>query len=233
MKAGRKLSLQRRIYKFFKFRIKKLLLLRRNKATLFRLRGKPLLVLPEVFHPGMYNTSSYFVKSISNANIRSDDKVLDLGTGSGVGAVFAAQFSEHVVATDINPIAVRCAKINALLNGFDDRIDVKLGDLFEPVEGKKFDLILYTPPFYLGKPVDRFEIAFKGGEKDEHVCYKFFSSVANYLTSSGRVRMLWSTIADFPEMENELVKNGLEILKVEQSDIFTEVVFTYEFRPKR
>ncbi len=233
MKGGKKLSLQRRIYKFFKYRINKLLIFRKNKPVLFSLRGKSLIVLPEVFHPGMYNTSPYFAQSISNANIKTDNRVLDLGTGSGVGAVFASEYSKHVVATDINPNAVRCARINALLNDAADRIDARLGDLFEPVEGEKFDLILYTPPFYLGKARDWHETAFKGGEGEDHVCHKFFSNVENHLTPEGRVRMLWSTIADYPGMEEELARNGLEIIKVEQRDIMTEVVLIYEFRPKR
>lgn len=232
MKGGKKLSLQRRIYKFFKYRINKLLLFRKNKPTLLSLRGKSLIVLPEVFHPGLYNTSPYFAESISNAHIKPSDKVLDLGTGSGVGAIFAAGHSHHVVATDINPNAVRCASINALLNDVADRIDTRLGDLFEPVEGETFDLILYNPPFYLGKARNWHEMAFKGGEEEEHVCHKFFSTVANYLTPEGRVRMLWSTIADYPGMEEELMRNGLEIIKIEQRDIVTEVVLIYEFRPK-
>ena len=233
MKGGKKLSLQRRIYKFFKYRINKILIFRKSEPTLFRLRGKSLIVLPEVFHPGLYNTSPYFAESISNANIKSADRVLDLGTGSGIGAVFAAEHSKHVVATDINPNAVRCALINALLNDVADKIDTRLGDLFEPVEGEKFDLILYNPPFYLGKARNWHEIAFKGGEGENHVCHKFFSNVANYLTPGGRVRMLWSTMADYPGMEEELMRNGLEIIKVEQRDILTEVVLIYEFGPKR
>ena len=192
-----------------------------------------MIVLPEVFHPGLYNTSLYFAESISNTNIKSADRVLDLGTGSGIGAIFAAEHSKHVVATDINPNAVRCALINALLNDVADRIDTRLGNLFEPVKGEKFDFILYNPPFYLGKAKNWHEIAFKGGEGEEHVCHKFFSNVANYLTAEGKVRMLWSTIADYPGMEEELMRNGLEIIKVEQKDILTEVVFIYEFRPKR
>ena len=62
-----------------------------------------------------------------------------MGTGSGVGAVFAAQWARRVVAVDINPAAVRCARINALLNHVEDRVDVVEGDLFEPIGGQRFD----------------------------------------------------------------------------------------------
>ena len=49
--------------------------------------------------------------------------VLDMGTGSGVGAVFAARNAARVVAVDVNPEAVRCARINVLLHHIEDRVD--------------------------------------------------------------------------------------------------------------
>ena len=78
--------------------------------------------------------------------------MLDLGTGSGVGAVFAAQWAGQVVAVDVNPAAVRCARINVLLHGVEDRVDVLQGDLFEPVAGERFDVILFNPPYFPGQP---------------------------------------------------------------------------------
>ena len=56
-----------------------------------------------------------------------------MGTGSGVCAVFAARHARRVVAVDINPAAVRCAGINALLNDLEHKIEVRHGDLFAPV----------------------------------------------------------------------------------------------------
>ena len=229
MKGGKKLSFPRRIFKFFKYRILKLLIFRKDRPTLHKIYNNYFLILPNVFHPRLYNTSVYFAKSMERANIKEDDSVLEIGTGSGIGAVFAAQHSKHVIATDINPFAVRCAKINAILNNLQDRIDVRLGSMFEPVENEKFDLILIHPPFYMGKPTNWHETAFKGGEEN-HVCHTFFSNVSKYLKPGGRVRMLWSTIADYPDMEKELEENNLVISKIEEKDNITEILFIYEFK---
>ena len=51
------------------------------------------------------------------------------------------------MAVDINPEAVRCAGINALLNHFEHKIEVRHGDLFAAVPAERFDLIVFNPPF--------------------------------------------------------------------------------------
>ena len=83
-----------------------------------------------------------------------DAEVLDMGTGSGVCAVIAARHARRVVAVDINAAAVRCARINALLNHVEQKIEVRHGDLFAPCAGERFDLILFNPPFLRGPPRD-------------------------------------------------------------------------------
>jgi methylase of polypeptide subunit release factors len=73
---------------------------------------------------------------------------LDLGTGSGVQALELARHAERVVAVDVNPRAAAFARFNALLNGCDN-VDVRVGNLFEPVEGERFDAIVSNPPYVI------------------------------------------------------------------------------------
>src|SRR3970040_1936444 len=72
--------------------------------------------------------------------------VIDLGTGCGLLALLAARSARRVVATDVVEACVRCTWRNALMNGFEVQVDVRLGDLFAPVTGEVFDLILTNPP---------------------------------------------------------------------------------------
>src|SRR5688572_25437857 len=73
--------------------------------------------------------------------------LLDLGCGCGLLGIAAAKApvpAREVWATDIDPRAVACAKGNAERNGV--AVHVEQGDLFEPVLGRRFDLIVTNPP---------------------------------------------------------------------------------------
>ena len=76
-------------------------------------------------------------------------RVLDLCTGGGSLAVIAAQtFSEaEVVATDLSGQALALAADNLALFGLEDRIELRQGYLWAPLEGLQFDLILCNPPY--------------------------------------------------------------------------------------
>ncbi len=77
---------------------------------------------------------------------RPGERVLELGTGVGLGAVLAARAGCHVIATDVVSEAATCARENALLNGVSDRVEVRVGDCYDPVRGMRFDLICTNPP---------------------------------------------------------------------------------------
>ena len=76
-------------------------------------------------------------------------RVLDLCTGSGVLAVTLARElpAAQVVATDISEPAAAMARRNAEHNQVADRVDVRIGDLFAPVAGESFDVVVANPPY--------------------------------------------------------------------------------------
>jgi len=77
-------------------------------------------------------------------------ELLDVGCGVGVLAVLAAKAGAlRVVATDINPVAVTNALANVLRHRVADRVEIRQGDLFEPIqEDEKFDLVFWNCPFH-------------------------------------------------------------------------------------
>ncbi|HEU0169173.1 MAG TPA: methyltransferase domain-containing protein, partial [Chloroflexota bacterium] len=79
---------------------------------------------------------------------RPIESALDLGTGGGYHAILAAAHAQHVVGVDINPRAIAFAQFNAALNGCDN-VEFRTGDMFEPVAGETFDLIVSNPPFVI------------------------------------------------------------------------------------
>src|SRR5579883_3351000 len=109
---------------------------RRHRATqLETVAGEPILVLSDVFNPKLFWTGAFFAESLlADATlVPPGAAVLDMGTGSGVAAVFAARRARRVLGVDVNPRAVLSARINALMHGVDDRVEVRHGDLFGPV----------------------------------------------------------------------------------------------------
>ena len=75
--------------------------------------------------------------------VKKGDKVLDIGTGSGILGIAALKLgAESVTAVDIDPLAVKIAKENAQANGFgEDKFSVLQGDLADKVKGE-YDLVL-------------------------------------------------------------------------------------------
>ncbi|HEU4651496.1 MAG TPA: HemK2/MTQ2 family protein methyltransferase [Croceibacterium sp.] len=190
--------------------------------------GVPLVVLPQVFNPVRLRSGALMARALNRLPLDDPARlaVLDLGTGSGIGAVFAARRGATVAAVDINPEAVRCARINALLNHAEDRIAVHLGDLFEPVRGRSFDLILFNPPFYRGRPRDDHDHAWRGLDVFE----RFAAGLDRALAPGGCVLLTLSTDGDGAELLDVLVAAGFAVEVVEQTDLLNEVITVYGVR---
>jgi len=131
--------------------------------------------------------------------------VLDLGTGCGLLALLATRSANRVVATDVIEACVRCALRNALLNGCEEQVDVRLGDLFAPVVGETFDLIMTNPP-QMPTPQDR-EVdgneaaADNGGPDGWAILDRVIQEAPTHLKPGGR---LVFTLFDFLGEQNGL-----------------------------
>jgi release factor glutamine methyltransferase len=137
-------------------------------------QGKRLVVFPDVYKPleNEYACANY---------CRDGDKVLDLGCGSGVGAVFCAPKASELLAVDINPSAVKNTEENCRFNGLNNVV-VKQSDMFSSVEGK-FDLILANPPYL--------EAEFSDLDKQFATSVRYlpmlFAQVGEHLADDGRL----------------------------------------------
>ncbi|MEM2466297.1 MAG: class I SAM-dependent methyltransferase [Candidatus Bathyarchaeia archaeon] len=149
-----------------------------------------------------------------NLTVEEDEKVLDVGTGCGILGIIAANKASQVVAIDINPEAVRCAKENAKLNSVADKMFFIQGDLFSPLKvGEKFDLILFNAPYLPTEPFEGktfVERAWAGGTSGRAVIDRFLKDVHNYVNVGGRVLLLQSTFADVGETMQILEVKGFK-----------------------
>ena len=85
------------------------------------------------FGTGTHETTGMCVKLVEKY-VKPGDSCIDIGTGTGILAIAAAHMGAgHVLATDLDSVAVRVAAENVKINGFEGTIDVRCGDLLEAV----------------------------------------------------------------------------------------------------
>lgn len=178
---------------------------RHQQLCVEEVEGRPLVVLPEVFNPKLFRTGAFMAEVLDQIQIAESCRVLDMGTGTGAGAVVAARRAGHVDAVDINAQAVRCARINALLNQVDDRVTVHQGDLFEPVSGSRFDLIIFNPPFFRGAPKGDLDHAWRSEDTVE----RFAAALPEHLTAAGFALVVLSTDGETPAFLDAFRRAGL------------------------
>lgn len=143
---------------------------------------------------------------------RQSARALDVGTGNGIQALLAARHSKHVVATDVNPRALTFTEINAALNGLDN-IETRLGSLFEPVSGERFDLITCNAP-YVVSPESKWQYR-DGGLPADELSQRVVEHAATALEDDGFAALLVSWVAeseDDPDarLESWLEENGCD-----------------------
>jgi release factor glutamine methyltransferase len=156
--------------------------------------GRTILVLPTVFNPRVLRTGEFFAAQLTAETLARVHSVLDMGTGSGVCAIACAEHVRRVLAIDINPAAVRCARVNALINEMESRVEVREGDLFDEVGDERFDLVLFNPPFIRATPHDTRDYAWRGTD----VMDRFAEELREHLRPGGCALVLLSTFGDAP-----------------------------------
>jgi SAM-dependent methyltransferase len=125
---------------------------------------------------------------LANLTVRRAARTaLDIGTGCGVLALLAARHSERVVAVDTNPRALNLAAFNACLNGVDN-VEWRLGSLFDPVEGSRFDLIVCNPPYVIS-PESRYLFR-DGGRRGDAMSEEIVRRMPAYLEEGGFASIL-------------------------------------------
>ncbi|KON32341.1 hypothetical protein AC478_00550 [miscellaneous Crenarchaeota group-1 archaeon SG8-32-3] len=148
-----------------------------------------------------------------NLEVQKAETVLDMGTGCGILGIIAAEKAKTVVAVDVNPFAISCARENANLNDVQNKMRYLQGDLFMPLSGRfKFDVVLFNAPYL---PVNNAETeawierAWAGGATGRQVINRFISEIPNHLKKTGRVFLMQSTLADVDESLRRFAACGM------------------------
>jgi len=124
---------------------------------------------------------------LNNTLRRPVRRALDVGAGCGIQALLCCSHSEQVFATDQNPRAALFTHFNAALNGITN-LQGLTGNLFEPVNGQRFELIVCNAPYVIS-PHARFMFCDSGMRGDEF-CRQIVQQVPQFLEDGGYAQLV-------------------------------------------
>lgn len=190
-----------------------------------------------VFEP---KYDSFFLEE--NIILKNGECALDITTGVGFHAIMMADKANKVIGVDINPNAVKCAITNTIINRVEDKVEIRLGNLFEAVKSEeKFDLIVVSPPQMPTPPSKRrndwYGISNFGGRDGRKILDKIIENAKNFLEEGGRLQILHPHYSNIPKSIKMLESLGFEveitaekyfpagILSFERADYLVEIGF--------
>ena len=157
-----------------------------------------------------------------NLDIKEGQSVLEIGTGSGIVAMYASRLTDSITVTDINFDACLLAEKNFNDNGIEN-IEILFGNMFEPVKDRKFDVILFNTPYLPTEDDevldDTINYAFDGGLNGRKVIDVFLDEVGNHLNDSGIVQMIQSSLSGNEETLDRFDEMGF-IAEIAASEHF-------------
>jgi ribosomal protein L3 glutamine methyltransferase len=122
-------------------------------------------------------------------------RVLDLGTGCGCIAIACARALPHsrIDAVDLSRDALDVARRNVERHGVADRVSLLQGDLYEPVAGRRYDVILSNPPYVSDAEMRRLpreyahepEIALRAGSDGLDIARRILAGATDHLERRG------------------------------------------------
>jgi release factor glutamine methyltransferase len=194
-----------------------------RKDRWYRYKDLRLKVYKDVFHPGLFRSTKVFAEWTGEQDIK-DKKILEIGSGSGLISLVAAQQGAIVTAIDINPKAVENTRLNAGINEL--YISVYYSDLFSKVPAVDYDLILINPPYYPMEPQNDYEKAWYCGEG-----FAYFNQLFCQLAERGsgdKCYMILSDTCDLQAIQNIAVQNRLRLTEIKKQIISGETLVIYK-----
>jgi len=189
----------------------------------FHYESLDLLVRPGIFHPKFFNSTNNLLNFLHKTDLEGKS-LLDLGTGSGILALYAASRGAIVTASDISPQAVNNAVYNSRLNSIG--INVILSDLFDNITPQKYEIIVINPPYYPINPRKESDYAWYCGNGFEFY-QKLFSQIAAYLQEKSLAVLSFADTCDLDKIQQISERYDFRLDYVEQKKYLWERQFIF------
>lgn len=181
--------------------------------------------------PEVYNPSDDSFLLVRVLEVSPGERLLDMGTGTGIVALHAAKAGAKVTAVDLNPHAVACVRSNAFKN--DLKVETLQSDLFQNVKGL-FDVITFNPPYLPeeGAPSTWMERAWSGGADGSEIVSRFLEDAWKFLVPGGRVYIILSSFGSIRSVLRT-AKERYDVEMVEEMHLFFESILAYRMTAKK
>ncbi len=178
-------------------------------------------------HDDVYRPSEDSLLLLAGVRVEPGERFLELGTGNGFIALHAAKRGARVVATDVSPHAVQCARTNAIKNRLP--VAVVQCDLLRGLRGT-FDIIAFNPP-YLAEEIRGpwAERAWQGGPIGDDVILSFLREAREHVAPGGRIYVL---IPGNRDRALALAESTYRVRIAAKKPLFFETLFVFELPPK-
>jgi len=162
--------------------------------------------------------------------------VLDMGTGSGIQAAAAAKKRnvKEVIAVDVQKDVIE----SCIENVKNKKIKFLVSDLFEAfkkdkkLKNKKFDTIIFNPPYLPAKP-KLGDLTVEGGKKGFETVQRFLKEAKDYLKDNGTILLLISSMTNKAKVEEIMTKKLYEFKEIAQKHLFFEDIFVYAIQKNK
>jgi len=173
-------------------------------------RGIRLTVPADVYEPA----EDSFMLADAAASLRGS--ILEIGCGSGIASLACARADarNEVLGVDVNPSAVACANDNAKSNHITNARFIE-SDLFQGVPKRRFDAIMFNPPYLPTKKEERLggEInsAYDGGKDGRVVLDRFLEGFDDFMKPSATLLLVQSSLNAPDKTKDKLASLGYEV----------------------
>jgi len=154
--------------------------------------------------------------------VKCQGRVLEIGTGSGLIAIYFAKLGKEVDAVDISGEALDCASRNCNLN--DVRINLVQSDLFQNIHGK-YDTIIFNPPYLPTSDDIEGAEAWNGGLDGFAVIRRFLAGAPSHLADNGSIYLILSDLTDIRSLIQEF--RNFDFLLLGSEHFETETIHAY------
>lgn len=169
---------------------------------------------PQVMSPA-HSKSPHFI--IKNWDIEPGMSVLDLGTGSGIFAVFAGlKGARRIVAADINPLSIECVQRNIDRYSLQDKTDVYLSDTYKNIPLEKFDRIICNAPNWNHPILSEAPLMRGLCDPDYSFLRAVIQGAPKYLNTNGKLLLGFSINNYSKTLPNLIERSGMRLEKVVQ-----------------